>query len=263
MNELKTNTYFLTIIFISLTFASSCRTEEAASDSVHPPSQTTEAVAAPTKQSDSSPTKQEKIVVSSEKKLQENFAEEIPPSGQTPEDFVPDGGALVKKAAGDLDGDGRDDGALVVLNKTSEVFELGGRIIAAEQYKQFLIIARQNADGRFELETHSDTALFSLIAGDAENSSAEIKIKDGKIRLRQISAFRDTMSIHENSVEKTADGWQVSGGRVTTEIPQTKIYKDGLRRIDVFEARQKTAVPLKDFDIETVELKPRRKIRTR
>lgn len=252
MNKLRRLAYSLTIVFVFLISAASCRINKAASDPVN----------LPNKQANPSPTDETKSGVSAEKKLQENFAEKIPQSGQTLEDFVPAAGSLVQKATGDLNDDGKDDGAIVVLNKTSEVFELAGKITPANQYKQFLIVVFQNADGKFELQTLSGAALFPLNSADAESSTAEVKIKDGKIFLNQISALNDTTSVYENTVAKIADSWQVVAGRVKTEIPQKKIYKGGIRKIDVFETTQKNSVSLKDFDVEKVELKLDKKVRT-
>lgn len=260
MNKIITIGCFLLVIFAELICVSSCRTSEATADSTN--SRHKNVFASPTKQPIALPTSGEKVGVSTEKKLQENFAEKIPQSGQTLEDFIPVNGSLVQKAMGDLDGDRKDDGAVIVLNKTSEVFELEGRITPANQYKQFLIVVLQSADGKFELQTFSDDALFPLNSDQAENSAAEIKIKEGKILLRQVSASGDKMSVYENSIEKAAGDWRVVAGRVTTEIPQEKIYKGGFRKIDVFETIQKTPVLLKDFEIEQVEVKLDKKIRT-
>lgn len=260
MNRLKKNACFLTIIGLSL--VSSCRINEAASNSANLSNKYKEAIVSPTKKVNASPTSEEKVGVSAEKKFQDKFAEKIPKSGQTLEDFIPPDGSLVQKATGDLNADGKEDGAIIVLKKTSEVFELEGKITPANQYKQFLIIALRDENGRFELQTYSSSALFPLNSDNAGNSTAELKIKDGKILLNQIWTFNDKMSVYENSIKKIAVDWQVVAGKIRTEIPQKKIYKAGLRKIDVFETIQKTPVSLKDFDVEKVELKPDKKIRT-
>lgn len=252
----------VTITFVCLILASSCRINEAAADSASLSNKSKEVFVSPTKVANASPTSEEKAVVSAEKKLQENFAEKIPKSGQTLEDFIPADASLVQKATGDLNSDRKADGAIIVLKKTSEVFELQGKITPANQYKQFLIITLQNDDGKFELQTYSSSALFPLASDNAENSTAEIKIKDGKIILNQIWSLNDKTSVYENSIVKTVDDWQVVAGRVRTEIPQEKIYKGGFRKTDVFETIQKKPVLLKDFDVEKFELKSDKKIRT-
>lgn len=258
MNRLNKIAYWLTMIGVC--FAASCRINEAATDAVNAPNRS--AIASPTEQPTASPARGETVGVAAEKKLQENFAEKIPNAGRTLEDFVPPGGALVTKAAGDLNADGKEDGALIVLKKTSEVFDLAGKITDSEQYKQFLIIVARGADGELKFQTSSSTALFPLNSDNAENSTAELKISDGKILLNQIRALNDTMLVYENSLEKLDGVWQVSAGKMQRETPQKKIYRGGLRKIDVFEARQKTPVPLKDFDVEKVAWQPERKIST-
>lgn len=259
---LKAKKIEVTVCFLLIIFVSSCRTNSAAANSANLFSRNENVFTSPTSQPIASPPNEAKIGAYAEKKLQENFAEKIPKSGQKIEDFIPSDSSLIQRATDDLDKDGKEDGAIIVLNKTSEVFELEGRITPANQYKQFLIIVLRGENEELKLQTYSSKVLFPLNSDNAGNSTAEIKIKDGKILLNQIRAFNDEMSVYENSIKKIADDWQIVTGRVITEIPQKKIYKGGFRKIDVFETTQKTPISLVDFDIEKVELKWDKKIKT-
>lgn len=119
----------------------------------------------------------------------QTIAKKLPQSGKTLQEFIPQGWSVMEKAEGDLNIDGFNDIAAVLINAT---MEKNNTIGDDTDLPRLLIILFRNSDNTFKLAAASQKAILCNICGGVWGDPFEnIKIEKGTLIISHYGGSSD------------------------------------------------------------------------